>query len=52
MTNNKDRKPDISYITEYERAKVQYKVYITPPKVRENKPKDKEESTPSCKSSL
>ena len=42
MSNNKDKKPDISYTTEYEGAKVEYKVYITPPKVEEDKPKDKE----------
>ena len=44
MANNKDRKPDIKYITEYEGAKVEYKVYITPPKVDKGKPEDKEET--------
>lgn len=44
MTNNEDRKPDIKYITEYEGAKVQYKVYITPPKVDKDRPKNKEKA--------
>ena len=41
---NKDRKPDVEYTTEYEGAKVEYKIYITPSKVDKDKPKDKKET--------